>query len=120
MPADELVAQLRGVGGAVFSPSTVKTIKAIWAERGSGAAADAAIARTLSIGKVCAFAAATAVPHQLQLVDFQWKVGVAAQSSACRALNHPFVGVQLRVADSAGNETVKGFELSIAEFKVCG
>ncbi len=40
------------------------------------------------------------------------------QSNACRALNFSFVGVQLRVADSAGNESTKSFELSVPEFKV--
>ena len=115
------MVQLRNAGGAVFAPTTIKTIKALWAERGAAAAGDASLARTLSIGKVPS-------PPQchcsgsfhfisLQLIDFQWKLGVALQSSACRSLNHSFVGVQLRTADSAGNESTHTFELSIAEFK---
>ncbi|XP_040197317.1 COMM domain-containing protein 6 [Rana temporaria] len=53
----------------------------------------------------------------LQLVDFQWKIGMAVSSDNCRSLNHPYVTVSLNVADSSGQVTNKVFEMSIAEFQ---
>ncbi|KAM5182148.1 COMM domain-containing protein 6 [Mantella aurantiaca] len=53
----------------------------------------------------------------LQLVDFQWKIGMAVSSDNCRSLNHPYVTISLKVADSSGQVTSKVFEMSIAEFQ---
>ncbi|XP_072266751.1 COMM domain-containing protein 6 [Pyxicephalus adspersus] len=52
-----------------------------------------------------------------QLVDFQWKIGMAFSSDNCRSLNHPYITVSLKLADSSGQVTSKVFEMSIAEFQ---
>ncbi|XP_018102771.1 COMM domain-containing protein 6 isoform X2 [Xenopus laevis] len=53
----------------------------------------------------------------LQLVDFQWKIGMAVSSDSCRSLNHPYVTVELKVSDYSGQITSKIFELTIPEFQ---
>ncbi|MEE6470976.1 hypothetical protein FKM82_009130 [Ascaphus truei] len=52
-----------------------------------------------------------------QLVDFQWKIGMAVSSDSCRALNHPYVTVALQVANYSGQITSKVFEMTIPEFQ---
>ena len=53
------------------------------------------------------------------LVGFEWKVGVALQSSRCKDLGAPFVSVVLRLRDpSSGDVVSHGIEMSISEFQV--
>ncbi|NP_001016464.1 COMM domain-containing protein 6 [Xenopus tropicalis] len=52
-----------------------------------------------------------------ELVDFQWKIGMAVSSDSCRSLNHPYVTIELKVADYSGQITSKVFELTIPEFQ---
>ncbi|OCT92655.1 hypothetical protein XELAEV_18015713mg [Xenopus laevis] len=52
-----------------------------------------------------------------ELVDFHWKIGMAVSSDSCRSLNHPYVTVELKVADYSGQITSKILELTIPEFK---
>ncbi|XP_040281279.1 COMM domain-containing protein 6 [Bufo bufo] len=52
-----------------------------------------------------------------QLTDFQWKIGMAASSDSCRSLNHPYVTVELKVADHSGQVQSKVFEMTIPEFQ---
>ncbi|OCT95510.1 COMM domain-containing protein 6 isoform X1 [Xenopus laevis] len=52
-----------------------------------------------------------------ELVDFQWKIGMAVSSDSCRSLNHPYVTVELKVSDYSGQITSKIFELTIPEFQ---
>ncbi|XP_030056464.1 COMM domain-containing protein 6 isoform X2 [Microcaecilia unicolor] len=52
-----------------------------------------------------------------QLVDFQWKLGVAVSSDSCRSLNHPYVTVMLKVADYSGQIVSKSFEMTIPQFQ---
>ncbi|XP_075055927.1 COMM domain-containing protein 6 isoform X1 [Mixophyes fleayi] len=52
-----------------------------------------------------------------QLVDFQWKIGMAVSSDSCRSLNHPYVTVVLKLADHSGHVRSKVFEMTIPEFQ---
>lgn len=52
-----------------------------------------------------------------QLLDFQWKIGMAVSSDSCKSLNHPYVTVQLKVAEPSGLVQNKVFELTIPEFQ---
>uniref|UniRef100_A0A8C5LPI5 COMM domain-containing protein 6 n=1 Tax=Leptobrachium leishanense TaxID=445787 RepID=A0A8C5LPI5_9ANUR len=54
-----------------------------------------------------------------QVVDFQWKIGMAVSSDRCRSLNHPYVTLVLKVADNSGQITSKVLEMTIPEFQVC-
>ncbi|KAM4701818.1 COMM domain-containing protein 6 [Discoglossus pictus] len=52
-----------------------------------------------------------------QLIDMQWKVGMAVSSDSCRSLNHPYVTLSLRVADYSGKIRNKVLEMTIPEFQ---
>ena len=53
-----------------------------------------------------------------QLIDIEWRLGVAVKSSDCKALNSPFVSVLMRVQDSDKKIAQHTFELTLAEFQV--
>ena len=55
----------------------------------------------------------------LQLIDFQWKLGMAVSSDSCRSLKYPYVAVILKVADPSGQVKNKSFEMTIPQFQVC-
>ncbi|XP_075708452.1 COMM domain-containing protein 6 isoform X2 [Rhinoderma darwinii] len=52
-----------------------------------------------------------------RLLDFHWKVGMAVSSDGCKSLNHPYVTVELKVADHSGQVQNKVFEMTIPEFQ---
>ncbi|XP_056411511.1 COMM domain-containing protein 6 [Hyla sarda] len=52
-----------------------------------------------------------------QLLDFQWKIGMAVSSDSCKSLNHPCVTVELKVAEHSGQVQTKVFEMTIQEFQ---
>lgn len=53
-----------------------------------------------------------------QLIDIQWKVGVAMSSDQCKNLNSPFVTLTLTVSDPAGNLKTHTLELTMEQFRV--
>lgn len=52
-----------------------------------------------------------------QLVDFQWKLGMAVSSDSCRSLKYPYVALMLKVADHSGQVKNKSFEMTIPQFQ---
>ncbi|XP_062050063.1 COMM domain-containing protein 6 isoform X1 [Lepus europaeus] len=52
-----------------------------------------------------------------QLVDFQWRLGMAVSSDSCRSLKYPYVAVMLKIADHAGHVKSKSFEMTIPQFQ---
>ncbi|KAM9041576.1 COMM domain-containing protein 6-like [Megaptera novaeangliae] len=52
-----------------------------------------------------------------QLIDFQWKLGMAVSSDSCRSLKYPYVAVILKVADPSGQVKNKSFEMTIPQFQ---
>nr|KAF6427334.1 COMM domain containing 6 [Rousettus aegyptiacus] len=52
-----------------------------------------------------------------QLLDFQWKLGMAVSSNSCRSLKYPYVAVMLKVADHSGQVKNKCFEMTIPQFQ---
>ncbi|KAL8189925.1 UNVERIFIED_CONTAM: hypothetical protein K2H54_027269 [Gekko kuhli] len=52
-----------------------------------------------------------------QLVDFQWKLGMAVGSDSCRSLKCPYVTMAVKVADASGHVTSKSFEMTIPQFQ---
>ncbi|XP_048955277.1 COMM domain-containing protein 6 isoform X4 [Canis lupus dingo] len=53
-----------------------------------------------------------------ELVDFQWKLGMAVSSDSCRSLKYPYVAVLLKVADHSGQVKNKCFEMTIPQFQI--
>nr|XP_012996823.1 COMM domain-containing protein 6 [Cavia porcellus] len=54
-----------------------------------------------------------------QLIDFQWKLGMAVSSDSCRSLKYPYVTVMLKVADHSGQVKNISFEMTVPQFQVC-
>ncbi|XP_070095989.1 COMM domain-containing protein 6 isoform X4 [Equus przewalskii] len=52
-----------------------------------------------------------------ELIDFQWKLGMAVSSDSCRSLKYPYVAVMLKVADHSGQVKNKSFEMTIPQFQ---
>ncbi|MBN3319475.1 COMD6 protein, partial [Atractosteus spatula] len=53
-----------------------------------------------------------------QLVDLQWKLGMAVSSDTCRSLNYPYVSMTLKIADTTGQLLSKSFEMTVPQFQV--
>ncbi|XP_059119453.1 COMM domain-containing protein 6-like [Peromyscus eremicus] len=49
-----------------------------------------------------------------QLIDFQWKLGMAVSSDSCK---YPYVAVMLKVADHSGQVNSKSIEMTIPQFQ---
>ncbi|KAM5276811.1 COMM domain-containing protein 6 isoform 2-T3 [Hipposideros larvatus] len=52
-----------------------------------------------------------------ELLDFQWKLGMAVSSDSCRSLKYPYVAVMLTVGDRSGQVMNKSFEMTIPQFQ---
>ncbi|XP_074155369.1 COMM domain-containing protein 6 isoform X2 [Sminthopsis crassicaudata] len=52
-----------------------------------------------------------------ELLDLQWKMGMAVSSDSCKSLKSPYVAVTLKVADQSGQITNKSFEMTIPQFQ---
>ncbi|XP_040609744.1 COMM domain-containing protein 6-like [Mesocricetus auratus] len=52
-----------------------------------------------------------------QLIDFQWKLGMAVSSDQCRSLKYPYVAVMLKVADHSGQVNSKSIKMTIPQFQ---
>ncbi|XP_053168806.1 COMM domain-containing protein 6 isoform X2 [Hemicordylus capensis] len=52
-----------------------------------------------------------------QLIDFQWKLGMAVSSDSCKSLKSPYVTIAVKVADASGHITSKTFEMTVAQFQ---
>ncbi|XP_013383850.1 COMM domain-containing protein 6-like [Lingula anatina] len=96
----ELTSQLQS--SSAFSESAQATLKHIWNQQGKLLFAVDQANQLINVG---------------QLIDFQWKLGVAMSSDGCRNLNTPFVTVLLKVADPSGHVTTRSFEMTVIQFQ---
>uniref|UniRef100_A0A669DSV8 TBC1 domain family member 4 n=1 Tax=Oreochromis niloticus TaxID=8128 RepID=A0A669DSV8_ORENI len=53
-----------------------------------------------------------------ELVDMQWKLGMAVSSDTCRSLNSPFVCLLLKIVEPSGQICQRSFEMTIPQFQV--
>ncbi|XP_076446633.1 COMM domain-containing protein 6-like [Babylonia areolata] len=52
-----------------------------------------------------------------QLLDLQWKVGLAVSSDDCHSLNFPFVTLTLKTSDASGQHHCHTVELTLTQFR---
>ncbi|XP_032982567.1 COMM domain-containing protein 6-like [Rhinolophus ferrumequinum] len=52
-----------------------------------------------------------------QLLDFQWKLGMAVSLDSCRSLKYPKVAVTLKVGERSSQVQNKSFEMTIPPFQ---
>ncbi|XP_071786359.1 COMM domain-containing protein 6-like [Asterias amurensis] len=98
--AEDLVKELKH--SLAWSDGSLSVIKHLWADQGQSFSSLELANKLLSVG---------------QLVDMQWKLGVAMTSDSCRSLNSTFVVMAIKVADPSGKVTTRSFEMTVAEFK---
>ncbi|XP_026860982.1 COMM domain-containing protein 6 isoform X2 [Electrophorus electricus] len=74
----------------------------LWSEHGSLVQAHQEVQAMASIG---------------QLVDIQWKLGMAVSSDTCRSLNSPYISILMKIADASGEISYKSFEMTVLQFQ---
>ncbi|KAK6291255.1 hypothetical protein J4Q44_G00383540 [Coregonus suidteri] len=101
LSADVLVARL-GEGSSKWSKAALQVLHRLWSDQGTLVNTHQEVQAMLSIG---------------QLVDMQWKLGMAVSSDTCRSLNSPYVSLLLKIADTSGQISQRSFEMTIAQFQ---
>ncbi|MED6248798.1 hypothetical protein ATANTOWER_005240 [Ataeniobius toweri] len=101
LSADELVSKLEE-GSSKWSKASLQVLHTLWSEHGASVHAQQDAQSLLSIG---------------QLVDMQWKLGMAVSSDTCRSLNSPFVSLLLKIVEPSGQICQRAFEMTIPQFQ---
>ncbi|XP_037542984.1 COMM domain-containing protein 6 [Nematolebias whitei] len=101
LPADELLSKLEE-GSNKWSKASLQVLHVLWSEHGALVHAQQEAQSMLSIG---------------QLVDVQWKLGMAVSSDTCRSLNSPYVCLLLKITESSGQIRQRSFEMTIPQFQ---
>lgn len=98
---DELVSKLEE-GSNKWTKASLQVLHKLWSEHGVSVHTQQEAQAMLSIG---------------QLVDMQWKLGMAVSSDTCRSLNSPFVCLLLKIVEPSGQICQRSFEMTIPQFQ---
>ncbi|KAM8749163.1 COMM domain-containing protein 6 [Acanthopagrus schlegelii] len=101
LSADDLVSRLEE-GSNKWPKASLQVLHRLWSEHSASVHAQQKLQATLSIS---------------QLVDMQWKLGMAVSSDICRSLNSPYVSLLLKVVEPSGQICQKSFELTVPQFQ---
>ncbi|XP_072332265.1 COMM domain-containing protein 6 isoform X1 [Scyliorhinus torazame] len=101
MSAEDLIVKLADSSNN-WSKQALQVIRHVWTEQGKLIMTPEAAKHMLTVG---------------QLVDLQWKLGMAISSDSCRSLNHPYVTMMLKVADPSGEIISRSFEMTVPQFR---
>ncbi|CAL8342947.1 unnamed protein product [Boreogadus saida] len=101
LSAGDLVSKLEE-GCTKWPKASLQVVHKLWTEQGPLVHSQQEVQALLSIG---------------QLVDMQWKLGMAVSSDTCRSLNSPFVSVLLKIVEPSGQISQKSFEMTIPQFQ---
>ncbi|XP_056321430.1 COMM domain-containing protein 6 [Danio aesculapii] len=101
LSADVLVSKLSKCSSK-WSKPTLQLVQQLWAENGALLQAHQDLLTMASIG---------------QLVDIQWKLGMAVSSDSCRSLNSPIISVLMKIANTSGEVSYKSFEMTVPQFQ---
>ncbi|XP_062313660.1 COMM domain-containing protein 6 [Osmerus eperlanus] len=96
-----LVSRL-GEGCIRWPPASLQVLQQLWSEQGALVHTQQEAQAMLGIG---------------QLVDMQWKLGMAVSSDTCRSLNSPYVSLLLKLANTSGLITQRSFEMTVPQFQ---
>lgn len=138
LSGDELVSRLEECSSKWPKPS-LQVLHKLWNEYGALIHAQQEVLGMLRIGRVrptnmlrCSFSIVFDYINTerlisptcycdvcLQLVDMQWKLGMAVSSDTCRSLNSPYVSLLLKIAEPSGQICQRSFEMTIPQFQVC-
>lgn len=101
LSADDLVSKLEE-GSNKWLKAILQVLHRLWSEHGSFVHAQQEVQTMLNIS---------------QLVDVQWKLGMAVSSDTCRSLNSPYVTLLLKIAEPSGQICQRSFEMTIPQFQ---
>lgn len=127
--ADELVSKL-DEGSLKWSKASLQVLHRLWSEQGAAVHAQQQVQAALRIGQVRPQSLQSVssiswvddlsvwIMCSLQVVDVQWRLGMAVSSDICRSLNSPYVTLLLKIAEPSGLICQKSFEMSVPQFQV--
>ncbi|XP_071779671.1 COMM domain-containing protein 6 [Centroberyx gerrardi] len=101
LSGDDLVSRLEE-GSGKWPKASLQAVQRLWTEQGALVHAQQEAQDMLSIG---------------QLVDMQWKLGMAVSSDTCRSLNSPYVSLLLKIAEPSGQIRQRSFEMTVPQFQ---
>ncbi|KPP70243.1 COMM domain-containing protein 6-like [Scleropages formosus] len=101
LTAEQLVAKL-SQSSSVWNKSALQVVHKLWSEQGALVHSYQEAQIMMSVG---------------QLVDVQWKLGMAVSSDSCRSLNSPYVSMLLKIAETSGQISTKCFEMTVPQFQ---
>lgn len=101
LSADVLISKLNE-SSSKWSKPMLQLVHRLWTEHGALLHAHQEMLSMASIG---------------QLIDMQWKLGMAVSSDSCRSLNSPFISVLLKYMDTSGEMSYKSFEMTVQQFQ---
>lgn len=101
LSGDDLVSKL-GEDSNKWSKGTLQVVHRLWSEHGAAVRSQQDLQTTLSIN---------------QLVDMQWKLGMAVSSDTCRSLNSPYVSLRLKILEPSGQISYKSIEMTVPQFQ---
>lgn len=101
LSGDDLVSKLEE-DRSKWSKGTLEVMHRLWSEHGAAVHSQQELQTTLSIN---------------QLVDMQWKLGMAVSSDTCRSLNSPYVSLRLKILEPSGQISYKSFEMTVPQFQ---
>ncbi|XP_006639448.1 COMM domain-containing protein 6 [Lepisosteus oculatus] len=101
LSSEELIVKL-SERSSRWSKQALQLIHKLWNEQGKFVLANQNAKAMINIG---------------QLVDLQWKLGMAVSSDTCRSLNYPYVSMTLKIADTTGQLLSKSFEMTVPQFQ---
>uniref|UniRef100_UPI0037E7B6E2 COMM domain-containing protein 6 n=1 Tax=Semicossyphus pulcher TaxID=241346 RepID=UPI0037E7B6E2 len=101
LSGDDLVSRLEE-GCNKWPKASLQVLHSLWSEHGASVHTQQEIQAVLSIS---------------QLVDMQWKLGMAVSSDTCRSLNSPYVSLLLKVVEPSGQISHRSFEMTIPQFQ---
>lgn len=132
LSGDDLVSKLEE-GSNKWSKASLQVLHKSWSEHGASVHAHQQVQAMFSIGQVGIHSSKSQiflmtwmcvisklyVSVSVQVVDIQWKLGMAVSSDTCRSLNSPYVTVLLKLVEPSGQIRQKSFEMTIPQFQVC-
>ncbi|KAG8000535.1 COMM domain-containing protein 6, partial [Nibea albiflora] len=101
LSGDDLVSRLEE-GSNKWPKASLQVLHRLWSEHGASVHAQQEVQAMLSIS---------------QLVDMQWKLGMAVSSDTCRSLNSPYVTLLLKIIEPSGQISQRSFEMTIPQFQ---
>ncbi|XP_042350335.1 COMM domain-containing protein 6 [Plectropomus leopardus] len=101
LSGDDLVSRLEE-GSNKWPKASLQVLHTLWSEHGASVHAQQEVQAVLSIG---------------QLVDMQWRLGMAVSSDTCRSLNSPYVSLLLKIVEPSGQICQRSFEMTIPQFQ---